>query len=55
MDKRKIKKRIEYLIRWKGYPDRKDYTWEKKEELVKNPLIKKDIEVYENKNKEMVS
>ena len=55
VDKRKIKNKIEYLIRWKGYPDRKDYTWEKKEELVKNPLIKKEIEAYENKNKEMVS
>lgn len=48
-DKRKVKNKIEYLIRWKGYPDRKDYTWEKKEELEKNPLVRKDIEEYERR------
>ena len=28
MDKRKIKKDIEYLVKWKNYDDPADYTWE---------------------------
>jgi hypothetical protein len=28
MGKRKYKGRIQYLVRWKGYPQEKDFTWE---------------------------
>ena len=34
----------------KGYPLQKDFTWESKSELEKNPLVKKDIEAYEKRN-----
>ena len=51
LDKRKVKGKVEYLIRWRGYPDAKDYTWERKEVLEKNPLVKKDIEEYEKNKK----
>lgn len=48
--KRKNKGKIEYQIQWKGYPKEKDYTWEKRTELIKNPLIKTLIDKYDSEN-----
>ena len=48
-DKKKEKNRIKYLIRWVGFADPKDWTWEFRTELVKNPNVKKLIEQFENR------
>lgn len=48
LKKRKLKNRIQFQVRWKGYPSPKDYTWEYKTELMKNPEIKKLINEFEN-------
>lgn len=38
--------KIYYEVQWKGFPNKKDNTWEPKTELIKNPLIKKLIDDY---------
>ena len=51
-DRRKNKNRIEYLVRWVGYPDPKDYTWESRSKLVKESgdAVKKMVLDYEKIN-----
>jgi hypothetical protein len=44
--KKKIKNRIYYLIHWKGYDDKKDYTLEPRTQLLKDaPAV---VNQYEN-------
>ena len=50
--KRKEKNKIEYLISWKGYPLKNDWTFEKRTELIKQPKIKTMIDKYEETNAE---
>lgn len=33
VEKRRFKGRIQYLVRWKGYPQEKDFTWEPQENI----------------------
>lgn len=49
-NKKKIKGKIYYLIRWYGYPDEEDYTYEPRSELIKNVKIKKMIQDFEKNN-----
>ena len=47
-DKKKIKNQVYYLVEWKGYPDKKDFTWERRANLLQDvPLV-----VYEYEKKE---
>ena len=45
--RRTEKGKIQYLIEWKGYPDKGDYTWEPRTEMNKNPKIKAIIDNYD--------
>ena len=47
IDKRKNKNKIEYLVVWKGFPDKKDQTWEKGVELKKFKESREKVEQYE--------
>ena len=49
IDKRKKKNKIEYLVVWKGFPDKKDHTWEKGVELKKFKESREKVEEYEKK------
>jgi len=49
IDKRKKKNKIEYLVVWKGFPDKKDQTWEKGVELKKFKESREKVEEYEKK------
>jgi hypothetical protein len=42
--KKKMKNRIHYHVRWIGFPDKKDWTWEPATSLKTNPRVKKLIE-----------
>ena len=44
--KKKIKNRIHYRVRWIGFPDSKDWTWEPATQLKVNPRVKKLIDGY---------
>ena len=48
--KRKEKNKIEYLVEWKGYPLKNDWTFEQRTELMKKPKIKAMIDKYESNN-----
>ena len=50
IDKRKNKNKIEYLVVWKGFPDKKDQTWEPRADLVKFPDSKEKVGVYEEQS-----
>ena len=47
--KRKVKGRLEFLVRWLGYADPKDFTWEPRTNLVTNPAVKKMVMLFESK------
>ena len=47
IDKRKKKNKIEYLVVWKGFPAKKDHTWEPRADLLKFPDSKEKVEKYE--------
>ena len=49
IDKKKEKNKVYYRVVWKGYPLAKDYTWELKSHLERNPLLKEMIQKFENK------
>ena len=49
IDKRKRRNKIEYLVVWKGFPDKKDQTWEKGAELKKFKESREKVEQYEKK------
>ena len=46
--KKKENNKIYYRVVWKGYPLEKDFTFEPKSELEKNPLLKEMIRDYED-------
>ena len=54
-DKRKYKNKIQYLVRWVGFPDPKDWTWQFRTELIKNPNVKKLIDQFEHSLKTNVA
>ena len=47
IDKRKKKNKVEYLVVWKGFPSKKDQTWEPRADLLKFPDSKEKVEKYE--------
>ena len=47
IEKRKKKNKIEYLVVWKGFPAKKDHTWEPRADLLKFPDSKEKVEKYE--------
>lgn len=48
-DKKKIKNQIHYLVEWKGYPDKKDFTWEKRANLLEDVPL--EVYTFEKKLK----
>ena len=47
IDKRKKKNKIEYLVVWKGFPAKKDHTWEPRADLLKFEDSKEKVDKYE--------
>ena len=47
IDKRKKKNKIEYLVVWKGFPAKKDHTWEPRADLLKFGDSKEKVDKYE--------
>ena len=46
LDKKTIKGKVCYLVKWDGFTN-DDNTWEQRKELYKNPLLKRMIDKYE--------
>jgi hypothetical protein len=49
-ERRKNKKAIEFFVRWLGYPDKKDWTWESRASLMKSgDGVKEMVKAFEKK------
>ena len=49
-DRKKQKSKVYFLVEWKGYPDKKDWTWEPRAELMKSgDSVKRKVKDFEAK------